>query len=290
MCGVDRTRALGYCGASDKIEISKIMLHHFEEPCISGSDPSRGSGAVFFTHCPLGCVFCQNGKISSRGSVGKIYTEFALADAVTELQNKGAHNINFVSPTQYTVQIIEAVRLARKRGLNIPVVWNTGGYELPEIIESLRGTVDIFLTDFKYADENTAKKYSAAEDYPVYAEKSLRAMYDTVGECVFDESGMMQKGIIVRHLVLPSHRKDSISVLHRIAGAVPSDKIMLSLMAQYTHEFLPPADACFDEFKKIRRKITTFEYDAVLNEANALGFNGFAQDRASATKIFTPEF
>ncbi len=288
-CGVNRRVSRGFCGASDKIEISKIMLHHWEEPPISGSDSNRGSGAVFFTHCPLGCVYCQNRKISARSSVGKTYTVDELAEAILKLQADGAYNINFVSPTQYTEQIIEAVRIARGRGLTVPIVWNTGGYERIEVIESLRGTVDIFLTDVKYATNEIAGLYSSAADYPDVAINALKAMYDAVGKPVYDDDGMLKSGVIVRHLVLPSHKGDSIEVLQRIADAVPAGDVLLSLMAQYTPEFLPKASSD-DALKKIRRRITSFEYDSVLAEASRLGFDGFTQDRASATKSYTPEF
>ena len=286
-CGIDRTKAAGYCGASDKIEVSKVMLHRWEEPCVSGTDENRGSGAVFFTHCPLGCVYCQNRDISRRSCTGTVYTVGGLAEIFMKLQNDGAYNINLVSPTHYTPQIIEAVKLARQNGLNLPVVWNTGGYELPETVEALSETVDIFLTDFKYASPETAKLYSAAEDYPEIAAKSLVKMYETAGQCMFDDSGMMTRGVIVRHLILPGHRADSIAVLQKIAEILPVENIRLSLMAQYTPEFLEDSS---DRYKKIRRRITSFEYNAVLDESERLGFDGWSQERTSATKKYTPDF
>ena len=289
-CGIDRTKSAGYCGASDRIEVSKVMLHQWEEPCISGTDPNRGSGAVFFTHCPLGCIYCQNKDISRRTCTGTVYTVRELAEIFVKLQSDGAYNINLVSPTQYTPQIIEAVRLAKSEGLTLPIVWNTGGYELPETVEALAGTVDIFLTDFKYASPETAKLYSASEDYPEMAAQSLAKMYETVGECVFDENSMMTRGIILRHLILPGHRADSIAVLRKIAEILPVENIRLSLMAQYTPEFLPPASAETEEYKKIRRRITSFEYKAVLDESERLGFDGYSQERTSATKKYTPDF
>ncbi len=291
-CGVDRTESAGYCGASDKIEVSKVMLHRWEEPCISGSDEHRGSGAVFFTHCPLGCVYCQNRDISRRSCSGTVYTTDGLADIFLGLQRDGAYNINLVSPTQYTPQVIEAVKIAREGGLTLPVVWNTGGYELPETIESLAGTVDIFLTDFKYASAETAKLYSAAEDYPETAAASLAKMHEIVGNCTFDENGMMTRGVIVRHLILPGHRADSIAVLRKIAEILPVENLRLSLMAQYTPEFLEDQSDTdtSDKYKKIRRRITSFEYQAVLDESERLGFDGYSQERTSATKRYTPDF
>ena len=293
-CGIDRTCSTGYCGAGASVEIAHIMIHHWEEPCISG-DPlgERGSGTIFFSHCPLGCVFCQNGKISRRCSVGRKVTAESLAGEMLALENKGAYNINFVSPTHYTPQIIEAIQLAREKAdckpLTVPVVWNTGGYELSETLEMLHDTVDIFLTDFKYVSPALAKKYSAAEDYPEYAAASLEKMLAITGDCVFGEDGMMKRGVIVRHLVLPGHRDDSIDVLHKIAETVDVTKIRLSLMAQYTPEFLP-AKTEEDPYAKIRRKITTYEYNKVAEEARILGFDGYMQERSSAVKNFTPDF
>lgn len=289
-CNVDRTKQVGYCAAGEEMSVSKIMLHHWEEPCISGDSSSvRGSGTIFFTHCSLGCVYCQNSKISRKNSDETIYTPLQLANEMLKLEADGAYNINLVSPTHYTPQIIESVKLARNKGLSLPIVWNTGGYEKPETIEALSGTVDIFLTDFKYSDPNLAKLYSSAENYPEFAISSLRKMLEIIGECTFDDDGMMQKGVIVRHLVLPSHREDSINVLRIIAKAIDITKIRLSLMAQYTPEFLPMTNS-HDNFAKIRRKITTFEYEKVANEALRLGFEGYMQERSSATKRFTPDF
>ena len=287
-CGVNRTESAGYCGASDKIEVSKIMLHRWEEPCISGTDEKRGSGAVFFTHCPLGCVYCQNRDISRRSCSGTVYTAAGLAEVFLKMQRNGAYNINLVSPTQYTPQIIEAVKLAKAGGLTLPVVWNTGGYELPETIRELAATVDVFLTDFKYASPETAELYSAAKDYPGIAALSLAEMHKITGNCEFDGNGMMTRGIIVRHLILPGHRADSVDVLRKIAETLPVENIRLSLMAQYTPEFLENDPV--GKYKKIRRRITSFEYTAVLDEAKRLGFDGYSQERTSATKKYTPDF
>ena len=288
-CSADRTKQRGRCGANADIEVSKIMLHVWEEPPISGKDKTRGSGAIFFTHCSLGCAYCQNGKISRAPCVGEIYSPDALADEMLSLEEKGAYNINCVSPTHYSAQIAEAVRIAKNRGLTLPIVWNTGGYELPEVISSLGGVVDVFLTDFKYASPDLASLYSSAPDYPEYAALALREMLSLVGAPKYDNDGMMKRGVIVRHLVLPSHRDDSIAVLHRIAETVPPSEILLSLMAQYTPDFLPEAQDG-DRYAKIRRKITTYEYDKVAEEAVRLGFEGFMQERSSATARFTPDF
>ncbi len=292
MCGVDRSMTTGFCGAGAECEVSKIMLHHWEEPPISGPDPkdeAHGSGAVFFAHCSLGCVYCQNGKISRRTSRGEVYTPQRLARAMIELEASGAYNINLVSPTHYADRLIPAVRIAREAGLGIPVVWNTGGYERPEVIDALRGTVDIFLTDFKYASSELAGRYSGAPDYPDRAASSLARMYALTGPCVFGEDGMMRRGVIVRHLVLPGCRADSIAVLQRVAGIVPAADVRLSLMAQYTPDFLPPPEEP-DRWHAIRRKITSYEYEKVAEAASWLGFTGWMQERSSATSRFTPDF
>jgi len=286
-CGADRTKSAGFCGASDKIEVSKVMLHRWEEPCISGFDESRGSGAVFFTHCPLGCVYCQNKDISRRSCAGTVVTADGLAGIFLGLRRGGAYNLNLVSPTQYTPQIMEAVKIARSDGLTLPVVWNTGGYERPETIAALAGTADVFLTDFKYASAETAELYSAAADYPETAAQSLAEMYRITGKCAFDGDGMMTRGVIVRHLILPGHRADSSAVLRKIAEILPVENIRLSLMAQYTPEFLEDSSG---KYKKIRRRITSFEYQAVLDESERLGFDGYSQERTSATKKYTPDF
>ena len=299
-CGADRTAGRGRCGAGALPEVSHVMIHHWEEPCISGDPKSeRGSGAVFFTHCPLGCVFCQNGKISRPGSRGEEKTPEDLSAVFLELQGKGAYNINLVSPTQYTPWLTEAVGLARQNGLTIPVVWNTGGYETPETIASLSGTVDIFLTDFKYCSPYISGKYSSAPEYMSAARDSLKEMYRITGPYVMEKTdgiSMMKSGVIIRHLVIPSHRRDSEAVLDIIKDTVPPESVVLSLMAQYTPDFLPAPkrrtgpDPRDDIYRKIRRRITTFEYESVREKAAEYGFSGYAQDRSSATKNFTPDF
>lgn len=258
------------------------MIHHFEEPIISGKpDDKRGSGTIFFAGCPLHCVYCQNNAIS-HGGKGNILSPLQLADEMLRLESMGAYNINLVTPTHFTPQIIEALDIAKPR-LSIPVVFNTGGYEKAETIKALDGYADIFLTDFKYGTSELAKKYSAAPDYPHVAASALSQMFRITGEPVFAD-GMLKKGIILRHLVLPGGRHDSAEALRLAAKVVPSDKIILSLMRQYTPQFTP------DSYKELKRKITTFEYNFVLNEALSLGFDGFSQDSSSATIAFTPDF
>ena len=297
MCGVDRNVTTGFCGAGAECEVSKIMLHHWEEPPISGPDPTdegHGSGAVFFAHCSLGCVYCQNGKISRPASKGAPYTPEELADEFLTLQSRGAYNVNLVSPTHYADLLADTADLARARGLTIPVVWNTGGYERPETIDALaeRKTADVWLTDFKYASSESAERWSRAKDYPETAAASLVRMADTAGPCVFSPDGMMKRGVIVRHLVLPGCREESAAVLRTVADLVGVKSVRLSLMAQYTPEFLPPGpgESRPDPYRSIRRKVTTYEYEKVVEEAARLGFEGWTQERSSATRRFTPDF
>jgi len=296
-CRTDRTAGeTGFCGAGAIPTVARIMLHRWEEPCISGRDPDRGSGAVFFCHCSLGCIYCQNRTIS--GAVpgnGRAMTEAALADAFLRLQEAGAYNINLVTPTHYTAQIADALEKARAMGLILPVVWNTGGYESADTIRSLAGLVDVYLTDFKYADPTLAKQLSRAEDYPVRAAQALDVMFRTAGPVRLDGEGMLTGGVIVRHLVLPGFRKDSIAVLRQIAETVPPDRIRLSLMRQYTPAFLaescPPDRPGTEEIpRSLYRRVTSFEYQSVLEEAVRLGFEGYTQEGDSAVKKFTPDF
>jgi len=266
------------------------MLHQWEEPCISGSDKLRGSGASFFTHCPLGCIYCQNREISGRHARGTVYTEAALADEFLQLQKTGAYNINLVSPTHYTPQLIRTVALARENGLTIPIVWNTGGYERSETVALLEGTVDIFLTDVKYFSPDIAAEFSHAPDYWESCLPSLQVMGDIAGKAEYGEDGIMKRGVILRHLVLPGCRNDSVEILRRIAAVIPPENVVLSLMSQYTPEFFTLPDDPSPTVKKLTRRITSFEYDSVATEAMRLGFNGYMQERSSATSKFTPDF
>lgn len=279
-CKVDRKSGqIGFCLCDDKIKIAKIMLHRWEEPVISGIN---GSGAIFFSGCPLKCVFCQNQDIS-RELKGENVTEKELANVMLELQEKGAHNINFVTPTHFAEQIITALDIAKPK-LKIPVVYNTSGYEKVETLQKLNGYVDVYLPDFKYYSSELSGKYSKAPDYFEVASKALAEMYRQVGKFTLDENGIMQNGMIIRHLVLPSCRKDSIRVLEELSKIVPVSDIKLSLMSQYTPDFAPK------EYPKLLRRVTTFEYNSVLEKALELGFDGFFQEKDSATKKYTPEF
>lgn len=279
-CNIDRTIYKGYCGMDDTLVVARAALHMWEEECISGKE---GSGAVFFAGCNLRCVFCQNRNISQNGA-GKTITVDRLADIFCELQKKGANNINLVTPTHYTKQIMAALDIAKDKGLNIPVVYNCGGYESIDTIKELKGYVDIFLPDFKYVDKNISKKYSNCEDYFDVAKKGLAAMYEIVGNPQFDERGMMKKGVIVRHLMLPGHVKDSKSVLkylHETYG----NNIYISIMSQYT----PLVDK--DKYKEIARKLYPAEYKRLVDYAIDIGIvNGFVQEGDVADESFIPEF
>ena len=270
----------GYCGQRDALRIARAALHMWEEPCISGT---RGSGTVFFSGCNLGCVFCQNYRVSHRGQGFEI-GEQELIQNMLVLQEAGAHNINLVTPTHFSKQLIQVLK-AVKPQLHIPVVYNTGGYEKPETIQMLAPYVDVWLPDFKFGDAKIAKDYAGAPDYPVVAARAIAKMHELAGPVQFDADGMMRSGVLVRHLVLPGCRKDSIAVLDKLAEVVPVQEIRLSLMSQYTPEFAKDAP-----FSNLHRRVTSFEYDSVMEHALILGFIGYMQRRESATAKYTPEF
>lgn len=278
-CNIDRNSSRGVCGAPDEIVVSKIMLHKWEEPSISGKN---GSGAIFFSGCPLKCVYCQNKKISHECR-GKKITVRELAEEILKLQKMGAHNINLVTPTHYADKIIDVLSLI-KGELKIPVVYNTSGYEDVEQIEKIAEHVSVFLTDIKYFSPDASLKYSRAKDYYGVAKRAFAKMLEAVGTPKYDESGMMISGVILRHLVLPSLRRDSIALLEDIAKSFDTSSFVLSLMSQYTPEF------CDDIFPELKRRLTTFEYNSVLSCAVELGFTGYMQDFSSSSTIFTPEF
>lgn len=280
-CRIDRSRTHGYCGMRELPRIARADLHPWEEPPISGT---RGSGTVFFSGCTLRCVFCQNRVISHDGG-GKEISVTALAETMLSLQERGAHNLNLVTGTQFVPAILEALRMIRGE-LKIPVVWNTGGYETVETVDALSEFVSVWLPDFKYASSDTAKRLSGARDYPEIAAKAIRRMYEHAGAFTTDKEGICTSGVLVRHLLLPGLRKDSVAVLDRLSEIVPPQDVRLSLMWQYTPEFLPEGA----EFDPLRRRVTTFEYESVKKHAVSLGFTGFEQDRSAATKAYTPDF
>lgn len=280
-CAVDRDAGeRGFCGVTNKYVIGSADLHFYEEPCISGT---RGSGAIFFSGCNLRCVFCQNRDIS-RDIFGKEYSESELISKMLELEDRGAHNINLVTATPYSLFIAKTLEKAKK-DLKIPIVYNCGGYESIDSLRALDGLVDIYLPDFKYFDNGLAEKYSSAPLYATCACASLIEIHRQVGKLSLDENGIATRGLIVRHLVLPSHREDSKAVLKRISEILPAEDVTLSLMRQYTPDF---ADA--DAPKNLKRRLTSFEYEDVLNYALSLGFDGFSQGKESAKTDFTPKF
>lgn len=278
-CGIDRSGSVGICRSGDKVKISRVSRHMYEEPAICGES---GAGTVFFSGCNLGCVFCQNSVISCR-SVGREFDENELAELFLTVAESGVSTLDLVTPTHFTPTVASALAKVKDR-LCIPVVWNSGGYESTESLALLRGLVDIYLPDFKYYSSEIAAKYSRASDYRERAEEALLFMYDMLGEAVEDEKGMMKKGIIVRHLVLPGHRKDSVACLRRLAEILPVKDIRLSLMSQYTPDFYTGDD------KNLLRRVTTFEYESVLAEAEKLGFEGYMQSPSSASAKYTPDF
>ena len=281
MCGVDRTDGeKGFCGMDSRVMGARAALHMWEEPCISGT---KGSGAVFFSGCTLRCVFCQNYEIAE-GICGKEITPERLEQIFLELQEQGAANINLVTATHFLPAVIPALQSARNQGLRIPVIYNTGGYERPETVKMLDGLVDVWLPDFKYMDPELGAMYSHAKDYPQKAAAALAAMVEQTGPCIFDEDGYIQKGVIVRHLILPGHTKDSrrvLGYLHETYG----NKIYISVMNQYTPlsqvAGIPP----------LNRKVTRREYQRVLDEALELGIEqGFFQEGETAEESFIPLF
>lgn len=279
MCRVDRHKAIGFCRQRDEIKIARADLHMWEEPCISGS---QGSGTVFFSGCTLKCIFCQNYEISQLDK-GYAITVNELADIFLQLQEKGAHNINLVSPTPYVPHIIKALDMIKGK-LTIPVVYNCGGYERLETLKMLDGYVQIYLPDLKYFDDTYAKEYSGASDYFETAMQAIKEMVRQVGKPRFDDNGIMQSGVIVRHLALPSLRQDSAKVIDALGREFAHDEIMLSLMSQY----IPMHKAI--GHPKLGRRISTFEYNKVLETANKLGYEGFSQERSSSSEVYVPPF
>lgn len=279
-CKVNRDAGgTGFCGAASAAYIARSDLHFFEEPCISGE---KGSGAIFFCGCNMNCVFCQNNTINHK-NVGVRADEKILADMMLELQKKGAHNINLVTPTPHTKIIIAAVEKARKNGLILPIVYNTNGYESVEVIKSLEGIVDVYLPDFKYGEGIIAKKYSDTPDYFEKASAATAQMYAQRPEFITDENGMVQKGVIIRHLVLPASLDNTRAVLDHIAENYPKT-VRISLMSQY----VPYVET---KFPDLNRKLTKREYERAVDYCISKGFeNVYIQELSSAKCTYTPEF
>lgn len=316
-CGVDRLNGVrGRCGCDSEIYVARAALHMWEEPCISGM---RGSGTVFFSGCPLGCVFCQNANIAN-AKVGKKITVERLSEIFLEQQARGALNINLVTPTHYIPQIVKALEKAKSHGLKLPVVYNTGGYEKVEALRMLNGLVDVYLPDMKYMSPELAGRYSRAEDYPEVAKAALSEMFRQVGKPVFeeerrlenpasediridtvaeaentdltDEDGLiMTRGMIVRHLVLPGCTSDSKAVIKYLYDTFKDD-IYMSIMSQYTPmpQFLP-GGSMNERYPELGRRLTEREYDEVIDYAIDLGVeNAFIQEGDVAKESFIPDF
>lgn len=285
-CNIDRSLQKGFCNSSDKVFLARAALHFFEEPSISGKS---GSGAVFFCGCNLKCVFCQNEKIS-RGIIGKEVSIEHLSEIFLNLQKEGANNINLVTPSHYVYQIKEALTIAKSNGLAIPIVYNSSAYELPSALKVLDGLIDIYLPDYKYSDDKLAVSFSNAPSYSEIAKSAIAEMYRQVGANEFDENGLMKKGVIVRHLLLPlgvNNAKDAISYLYETYG----DSIYISVMNQYTpmeSESLKKAGASHPE---LLRKVTKREYERLLDFVLSLGIkNAYFQEGSTADESFIPDF
>lgn len=316
MCGVDRTKTSGFCGAPAGVSAARAALHHWEEPCISGF---RGSGTVFFSGCTLRCCFCQNYRISQE-LYGKALTKEALSDIFLKLQDQGAHNINLVTATHYLPWILPALDAVKNR-LHIPVVYNCGGYERVETVQALEDYVDIWLPDLKYYSPELSARYSRAADYFDVASKAIRQMIRQTGAPEFHEEmpgapnpsasrhvdqteaahshlhasgsvtsktapvAIMDRGVIIRHMVLPGHKDDSIRLLHWIADELPKGQYYISLMSQYTPFYRS------EEYPELNRRITSYEYQKVVDAALDLGLtDGFMQEKSSAKEEYTPPF
>jgi putative pyruvate formate lyase activating enzyme len=281
MCGADRKNGeRGFCGETSEIRVARAALHMWEEPCISGT---RGSGTVFFTGCVLRCAYCQNGNIAC-GNTGKVISIDRLAEIFIEQQERGAHNINLVTPTHFVPQIREAIIKAKEKGLVLPIVYNTGSYENVDTLKMLDGLVDIYLPDLKYYSSELSKKYSEAHNYFEVATAAIAEMVRQVGTPEFDDEGIMTKGVIVRHLLLPGCTEDSKRIIKYLYDTY-GDDIYVSIMNQYT-----PFEFISDEYPELKRRVTKMEYNSVVNLAAELGINGFTQQKSSASQEYVPDF
>lgn len=279
-CGINRTsNQIGRCKSKDTVKIALYSIHNFEEPCISGK---KGSGTVFFSNCNMNCVFCQNYEISQQGK-GKEITIEELAEIFIKQQEKDVENINLVTPTSYVPQIIEAIKIARNKGLKLPIVYNTNGYEKVETLKMLEGYVDIYLPDFKYSDNELGKRLSKVDNYFEIATKALKEMYRQTGKAVFNENGIMQKGMIIRHLVLPNHILNSRRVLKWINENM--HEVYVSVMAQY----FPTYKA--KDIEDINRKLTKEEYEQIENYLYRLDLeNGYIQELGEHEEEYVPKW
>lgn len=276
-CNANRSQKPGFCDCGENICISYTMRHYWEEPCISGKS---GSGAIFFSGCNLKCIYCQNYSVSN-GETGKNLTESEFCNLVLNIASSGVHNINLVTPTHFTQNIVSALSKIKSE-ITVPIVWNSSGYENPESIRMLRGIVDIFLCDIKYKSSKLSKEYSGAEDYFDTAKKALEEMLGITGVPVFTDEGLLSSGVIVRHLVLPGSREDSADILRELEYV--KSEIVLSLMRQYT----PTPQT--RHHPKLSRHLTSLEYKAVTDLALSLGYKGYIQSKESVGIKYTPDF
>lgn len=280
-CGINRrTGQTGVCGVSSEIKVARAALHYWEEPCISGK---RGSGAVFFSGCSLHCVFCQNREISD-GKEGKVISKERLSDIFIELADKGANNINLVTPGQYIPDIVWAVNDAKSSGMKLPIIYNTSGYENVTELKLLEGIVDVYLPDFKYMDSTLSARYSRAKDYPSVAKQALSEMVRQQPEVVIDDAtGLIQKGVIVRQLLLPGHVNDAKAVLKYLYDTY-HDHVYISMMSQFT-------PIALEDYPEINRTVTKREYERLVNYALEIGItNAFIQEGDVAKDSFIPAF
>ena len=280
-CGINRsTGQTGVCGVSSEIKVARAALHYWEEPCISGK---RGSGAVFFSCCSLHCVFCQNREISD-GKAGKLISKERLSDIFMELADKGANNINLVTPGQYIPDIVWAVNDAKSRGMKLPIIYNTSGYENVTELKLLEGIVDVYLPDFKYMDSTLSARYSRAKDYPSVAKQALSEMVRQQPDVVIDDAtGLIQKGVIVRQLLLPGHVNDTKAVLKYLYDTY-HDHVYISMMSQFT-------PIALKDYPEINRTVTRREYERLVDYALEIGItNAFIQEGDVAKDSFIPAF
>mgnify|MGYP002726156505 FL=1 len=280
-CGINRAAGqTGVCGVSAEIRVARAALHYWEEPCISGK---RGSGAVFFSGCSLHCVFCQNREISD-GKAGKVISKERLSDIFMELADKGANNINLVTPGQYIPDIVRAVNDAKSRGMKLPIVYNTSGYENADELKQLEGIVDVYLPDFKYMDSALSAKYSRAKDYPSVAKQAISEMVrQQPGVVIDDATGLIQKGVIVRQLLLPGHVNDAKAVLKYLYDTY-HDHVYISMMSQFT-------PIALKDYPEINRTVTRREYERLVDYALEIGItNAFIQEGDVAKDSFIPAF
>ena len=280
-CKINRNEnQIGRCKSTNKIKIALYSVHNFEEPCISGKN---GSGTVFFSNCNMNCVYCQNYEISQEG-LGKEITIEELSNIFLKLQNKNVNNINLVTPTSYVPQIIEAIKIAKENGLNLPIIYNTNGYEKIETIKMLNGYIDVYLPDFKYYDNELAKKYSKVDNYFEIASKAIKEMYNQVGAPVLDKNGIIKKGLMIRHLVLPNNIENSKKVLKWLKENIKED-VYINIMAQY----FPTYKA--KEIKELNRKLSKEEYKIIEDYLYKLDIeNGYIQELGEHEEEYVPKW